>query len=129
MLRGIIARLRDMDIHQKTIDAPVFIVGSPRSGTTWVQQLLLGSDEVCGGQESFFFKLFAPPIEEYIKPWEEFRYVGLRNYLTREQVFEAIYSLWRQMILLMVEQKPTAHIFLEKTPDHAFALSEIHALL
>src|SRR5687768_17973655 len=43
-------------------DAPVFVIGSPRSGTTWVQRLLVAHPAVCGGQESHFFAAFGPPL-------------------------------------------------------------------
>lgn len=41
-----------------TLLSPVLIVGSPRSGTSWLQRLLLEMPEICGGQESYFYAVF-----------------------------------------------------------------------
>ena len=41
---------------REIIEAPVFIIGCQRSGTTWLQRLLISHPSLCGGQESHFFR-------------------------------------------------------------------------
>jgi hypothetical protein len=110
-------------------DAPLFIVGAPRSGTTWVQRLLLDHPQVCGGQESHFFPGFAYPMEMFdpMPPGE--RPVNLSTYWTREAFFEELRGLWRRTMTPIVTAKPTATILVEKTPQHAQYMNRIIDLL
>lgn len=43
-------------------DRPIFVLGSPRSGTTLVEQILAGHDDVAGGGELNLFKSAAIPV-------------------------------------------------------------------
>lgn len=43
-------------------DRPIFVIGSPRSGTTLVEQILAGHDSVSGGGELNLFKSAAIPV-------------------------------------------------------------------
>ena len=61
---------------------PLFIVGAPRSGTTWVQRLLLSHPAIRGGQESNFFCAFGPVLQMYRFGETPGRLAGLPNYWT-----------------------------------------------
>ena len=43
----------------------VFVVGAQRSGTTWLQRLLLEDPRCCGGQEAHFFATFGRVLHEF----------------------------------------------------------------
>ena len=110
------------------IDAPVFVVGSPRSGTTWVQRLLVAHPAVCGGQESHFFAAFGPPLRSMALRAPGKRAVGLACYFTLEEFGHEVRGLWRRMMTRIVQSKPGASILVEKTPNHAIYTAEIATL-
>src|SRR5687768_1430588 len=83
-------------------EAPVFVIGSPRSGTTWVQRLLVAHPAVCGGQESHFFAAFGPPLRSMALRAPGKRAVGLACYLTMEEFGGEMRGLWRRMMSRIV---------------------------
>jgi LPS sulfotransferase NodH len=110
-------------------DAPVFIVGCPRSGTTWVQRLLLGHPQVCGGQESHFFTSFAPVFKSIDDRGDERRDVGLRCYWTKEGFIGEIRRLWQLTMKPIIDAAPAATLLIEKTPEHATCIRRIREIL
>ncbi len=103
-------------------EAPVFVVGVPRSGTTWLQRMILSHPQVCGGEESHFFCTFAPAIDQFFPRREP---VGLPCYFTKDNFWEELKGLWRRTMKPVIEAKPTATILLEKTPFHADHMQRI----
>lgn len=108
----------------ETLLAPVMIVGSPRSGTTWLQRLLLESAQVCGGQESYFYALFNELFVS-VKDKSDGRRVGLSTYWGVGEFNLQVCEVWVRTFLPMLKSKPTAAILLEKTPFHALFMDEI----
>jgi LPS sulfotransferase NodH len=109
------------------LDRPVLVVGAPRSGTTWVQRLLLGHPTVRGGQESSFFTVFTPPLQVFHNNGSRHRFTGLDNYWTADALREEIRSLWRKTMQPML--KEDTRVLVEKSPDHAMCMDDIHYLL
>lgn len=113
------------------IDQPfVFVIGAPRSGTTWLQTLLGAHPEVVTGQESHVFYRYIHPLTE---AWQrslqsmipERRYIGLASYLTQEE-FDGLVRHFVSTVFSKLEGlKPGARVILEKTPDHAFHIDLI----
>lgn len=120
---------RDID---SILESPVFIVGAPRSGTTWVQRLLLSHPSICGGQESSFFELFGP-IVKHFKTSElrkrSGRRVGMPCYWRHEDITQEVWKLWSQTFRSLIEDKPSARFLVEKTPQHALVIEEIVEVL
>jgi LPS sulfotransferase NodH len=114
---------------QAITDAPLFIVGAPRSGTTWVQRLLLAHPETCGGQESHFFPAFAYPMEMFDPTPTEERQVNLSTYWSKENFWEEIRGLWRRTMAPVILAKTGASVLVEKTPQHAQYMNRILDLL
>jgi hypothetical protein len=110
-------------------DAPLFIVGAPRSGTTWVQRLLLDHPQICGGQESHFFPGFAYPMQMFDPLPRGERPVNLSTYWTKAAFFEELRGIWRRTMTPIVQAKPTATVLVEKTPQHAQYMDRIIDLL
>jgi hypothetical protein len=48
-----------------------FVGGAPRSGTTWLQQLLDSHPEVSCRGEGLFWKTFAEPLDDIVAKWRE----------------------------------------------------------
>lgn len=112
---------------------PVFIVGAPRSGTTWVQRLMLAHPGVRGGQESNFFMAFAGVLQTFHRGEQTSRKVGLANYWTEAALLDEIRGIWRKTMLPFVTEArddgSRAQLLVEKTPGHALVMNEIHAML
>jgi hypothetical protein len=108
----------------------VFVIGSPRSGTTWLQRVLAAHPKVQTGQESSFFLRYIQPL---VHQWRsnEPSYVGargelgLRCYLHDSQYQELLrdFSLGALMANFQI---PEGGVFVEKTPSHALCVEEIH---
>lgn len=101
------------------INKPVFIIGCPRSGTTWLQRLLLGHPDICGGQETHFFSTFGNILRVYNKQKSSQRRVGLACYWEDASLKATLTDLWHNTVTGLVKSKPNAKILLEKTPAHA----------
>ena len=112
----------------------VFVVGSPRSGTTWVQRLLAAHPDVSTGQESDVFDLYLGP---QLRTWRsELDHgtdgrggVGLACYLEEDRFLSALRSYMLALLEPMVGSLGPGKIFVEKTPSHVVYLPEIAELL
>ncbi len=102
--------------------APALLVGAPRSGTTWLQRMLLAHPDCCGGQESHFLASFAKVRHDFDHKRDMVRPHGLAAYLTREQLLESLREIWVRTFDETIASKPGARLLLEKTPDHAMHL-------
>ena len=114
-------------------DNILFIVGSPRSGTTWLQRLLAAHPQIKTGQESRLFQY----VGTQFRYWEtDVRSatttrggVGLACYMSEEE-FVAIQKKYLALLLEpMLRELSPGQIFLEKTPAHALFVPEIARLL
>lgn len=118
-----------MNEYQKNVLlAPLMIVGSPRSGTTWLQKMMLESPSICGGQESYFYSLFYPAFKS-VADREDARRVGLSTYWTIDAFNEQMQQVWINTFKNSLEAKPQASLLLDKTPFHALYLDEINRFL
>lgn len=111
----------------------LFVVGCPRSGTTWVQRLLASHPCVKTGQESDVFDLYVGP---QLRAWQlEQREaqggrggVGLGAYFTEDQFLTLLKDYARQLMRPMTEELGPGDLFLEKTPSHVLFVNEILCL-
>ena len=94
----------------------VFLVGSPRSGTTWLQAMLSSHPAVYTGPENCFFATFAETEKEFLRPKE--RRIGLAEYFSKEEFYRLIGDLFWLSISALPEATPETKYFLEKTTNH-----------
>lgn len=114
--------------HNRLLLAPLLIVGAPRSGTTWLQKMLLELPSICGGQESYFYSIFYPAFQS-VADREDARRVGLSTYWTIDAFNDQMQQLWINTFKPLLEAKPAASLLLDKTPFHALYLDEINKFL
>ena len=114
-------------------DNLVFIVGCPRSGTTWAQRLLACHPSVHTGQESDLFDSY---VGVQLQTWRKLlnrdlsgRSVGLGGYLRNEQFVAVLKRYMLDLLEYIVGDMAEGDIFLEKTPSHALYIPEILELL
>ena len=115
--------------YSSIVAQPVFLVGVPRSGTSWVQKVLLEHSNICGGQETHFFLSFGHVIKRFFKTQNSHRKAGLYWYWEEEELCEEILKLWTKTIETTIRKKPGSSLLLEKTPDHLFFIEEIKTVL
>jgi hypothetical protein len=111
----------------------IFIVGSPRSGTTWLQRLLASHPQVRTGQESHVFDYIGPQILTWRKQLETAqegrRPVGLPAYFHEDEFRLALHEHMMRLLAPMLDDLAPDEIFIEKTPSHALHVHEIIELL
>lgn len=113
-------------------DTMIFLVGCPRSGTTWLQRLLSCHPQVKTGQESHLFQSCLAPA---LRQWQEFedlrmgRNAGMGCYFTEQEFLSRLRAFMLSLIEPMVGPLQPGELFLEKSPSHALYLPEINKLL
>lgn len=112
----------------------VFVVGCPRSGTTWVQLLLAEHPNVVTAPET---QIFAYYLDGFLAQWE--REVkggedgsqgraGLSQLLSDEDFDELCRSTAEQVLDRIAERDPDADVVVEKSPKHALHVEWIARL-
>jgi len=109
----------------KTSDA-VFIVGSGRSGTTWLHMMLGSNERIATGQES---QLFHKYLRGLYEQWQrelsypesdKLRKHGISSYISEEQFIEYVRDFATSIFDNVLTAKPGATLFLEKSPNNSF---------
>ncbi|MEZ4726553.1 MAG: sulfotransferase [Caldilineaceae bacterium] len=94
----------------------IFLVGCPRSGTTWLQAMLAAHPAIYTGPETHFFEAFRQA--EFTFQHTQARGVGLKAYFTPDTFQELITNLFWYTISALPEPSSHPQYFLEKTPQH-----------
>ena len=114
---------------------PLFLVGSPRSGTTWVQLLLHQSPHVATAPET---QIFAYYLDHFRKQWElEHRGpasrhqggAGLHRLLSQDE-FDRLCAEVAWFVLERIRAaRPEARVVVEKSPRHALIANWIVSIV
>jgi Sulfotransferase family len=112
----------------------VFLVGCPRSGTTWLQRLLAAHPKIKTGQESDLFTMYIGPQlrawRQNLDPSENSRGgLGLACYHKEARFIDILRQYLDALLEPMLSELAADELFLEKTPSHALFLGEIFELL
>lgn len=106
----------------------VFIVGCPRSGTTWLQKLLGSHPAIRTGPESdIFSKYTGQAIRAFRADRHRPRFKGLQCYLSEAEFLVLQRSFVLQALKKVLNPLGPGEIFLEKTPEHALYIADINA--
>jgi len=96
---------------------PIFVVGAPRSGTTWVYEILTAPPVVAGVYESFLFSdhdgvggLFGEV------QWRDRQGVGVGQLVPREELVADLRQLTTQWLGRVIG--PEQRFLVEKSPSH-----------
>ena len=104
----------------------VFLIGAPRSGTTWLQLMLASVPEVASANETHLFTNYMPSL---FRGWDRLREsprdIGLHHLVTEDQYFSAVREFAAQALGAIAARKSDAGVILEKTPGHAFVWQDI----
>jgi LPS sulfotransferase NodH len=109
----------------------VFVVGAPRSGTTWLQHLLGSHPKIASPQETDLFDRYVGPWLrtwraqlESAQPEPGRRQRGLPSVLTEEQFVALLRDVVEQVYGAVLELKPGAAVVLDKNPYHTYHLED-----
>lgn len=111
----------------------LFIVGCPRSGTTWMQLLLAQHPDVVTSQETQLFLSYMRPMmrawerEEALPPGR--RRVGLSSVLDREKFRAACLAFTDAVFEPIIAKRPEATLIVEKSPGHSLVADQILEIL
>ncbi|AKL74376.1 sulfotransferase family protein [Actinobacteria bacterium IMCC26256] len=111
----------------------VLLIGAPRSGTTWLQQMLGAHPLVAAPQETDLFSRFLQPL---LDSWEretrggqagieQRRFKGLHSVLTGSEFAVTGADLVSRVIANASALKPGSEVVVEKTPSHSLCASSI----
>lgn len=111
----------------------LFVVGAPRSGTTWLQRLLGAHPEIASGQETGLFAAYLRPwvrqwerqLPEDREHWRRQRHRGLPALLEVEQFEGLLAQVVEQVYGQLVKLKPGARYVLDKDPGNALVVDLI----
>src|SRR5204862_8040010 len=104
----------------------VFIVGAPRSGTSWLQRLLGAHPAIVTTQETGLFNAYCAPL---LNAWSEQmpsgepafwrgRNVGLPAVLTTDEFRNLIVNFAKGVYDKAFSLKPSANVVVDKNPEH-----------
>lgn len=100
----------------------LFVVGAPRSGTSWLQQIIATHPDLSTGCESHFF------CEGLDGLWELDRVrktqMGLRTWVTRPDFIASVRGMADGIFGASLAADPGSTHVLEKTPHHETAAAE-----
>lgn len=109
----------------------IFIVGCPRSGTTWLRRMLEKNPLVKTGPESHLFDKYIGPL---LKNWDSDKNkalqtkTGLSLYLDENTFLNVSRKYVLELFLSRIDGLKPDELFIEKTPQHAQYLPEIMKL-
>jgi Sulfotransferase family len=115
----------------KTSDV-IFIVGAGRSGTTWLHLMLGAHPQVATGQES---QLFNNYLRKLVNQWnreiaypetDKLRKHGITSYIDEDRFMELLRDFAIAIFDNVMQAKPGATRFLEKSPNNSFNIDLIH---
>jgi len=97
----------------------VFLVGAPRSGTTWLQLMLARSKRIATVNETHLFAVY---MRSLLEGNERFlgnpRAIGLGPLFSEAEYREIVRNFASEVLARILTTKPDADVILEKTPSH-----------
>lgn len=114
------------------MDNMVFIIGSGRSGTTWLHLMLGSHPLIATGQESQLFNnYFASLVNQWkteinYPKTDELRFHGISSYLKETEFYQLLQQFARGVFEKIFTEKPQATYFLEKSPNNSHHIDTIH---
>lgn len=103
----------------------VFLVGCPRSGTTWLQLLLAQHPRVATLRETHLFPEYVSPMLRRHRNRDPERAVGVGAIVDDQQFEEMCRRFVSTVLDQALQDKPDADVILEKTPSHLHFAGDI----
>jgi LPS sulfotransferase NodH len=108
----------------------VFIIGAPRSGTTWLQAMLGAHPSVCTFGELQLYDFYtAPWVAAWKKQVELGGFNGLPTLWDEETLYQFLREFLDRVYSLALDAKPGATILLDKHPGYSRHVEHIDLLV
>jgi hypothetical protein len=111
----------------------VFIIGAPRSGTTWLQAMLGAHPSICTLTELKLYNDFTAPWLQAWKTQASFHkygnLTGLPVIWTENEFYTFLREFLDRVYSRVLISKPNASVVLDKTPGYAFYVEDINDLV
>ena len=111
----------------------LFMIGAPRSGTTWLQAMLGAHPAICTTAELMLFNHYtvhwADAWNEQVRLHRDGSLVGLPTLWSEEEFYGFLKEFLDRVYSRVFEQKPEATIFLDKHPGYAQHIEHIDRLI
>ncbi len=114
----------------------VFIIGAPRSGTTWLQAMLAAHPSICSTVDELkLFDFFTVPLEEnwrnLLSLQKETRRGrnGLAALWTDNEFYDFLKEFTGRVYTQVLATKPDATVLLDKTPGYSHHVEHIERLI
>jgi hypothetical protein len=104
---------------------PIFLISAPRSGSSWLRDLLRLHPQIAAGEETYAFEAIAQLAATIERRAERGQGLLARGYLDRTALYAACAQFFRAAVHTHVDGRP---YFLEKTPLNTDLLPLIHAV-
>ncbi len=116
------------------LESPVFVIGAPRSGTTWLQRLLATPPQIVSGQETNLFDKYIEPLDAmFARQVRQLRTLprvkGLPTLLSQDYFDGLMRTLVQQTYAELGRRKPSATVVVDKNPAHTLHVPRIRRLL
>ena len=114
----------------------VFLIGSPRSGTTWLSRLLGAHPAVAATQEIELINRYCRPWQQAwneqlpadVAKWERHRHRGLPAVLTQDEFHDAVGGFARSVYDKLLQLKTSAGVVVDKNPEYSLHVDLIRAM-
>ncbi len=115
---------------------PVFILGAPRSGTTWLQQLLGCHESIATAQETKLMYQYVAPLYSRWRDqplndldlWRRARFTGLASVISETEFLDLLREFASKVYESTLLLKPTASLVLDKDPPNSMHVPMIMEL-
>ncbi|GAX62968.1 sulfotransferase [Candidatus Scalindua japonica] len=124
-----------MDLTHSIIDKQfIFIIGSPKSGTSWLQMMVGAHPMVCTTVELTLFNNYTAP---WIRAWDREAsniekgrwYQGLPFLWTKDEFYDFLRAFLSRVYEKVVATNPQATHVLDKHPGYSMFVEDIYKLL
>jgi Sulfotransferase family len=114
----------------------VFIVGSPRSGTSWLARLMGAHEAIAATQETellnrycqTWFHAWNEQLPTDADQWSRHRHRGLPAVLTAEELDNYVLGFARDVYAKVLSLKPTARVVVDKNPEYSLHIDVIRRM-
>jgi len=111
----------------------LFIIGAPRSGTTWLQAMIGAHPSVCTTAELMLFNhytaLWVDAWDIQMRLQREGSIIGLPTVWTEDEFYGFLREFLKQIYERVLALKPSATVILDKHPGYAQHIEHIHRLV
>jgi hypothetical protein len=111
-------------LRRTSVGKPIFVVGHPRSGTSWLYELVVSHPALAGGPETHLFDYYLRPLlgEDPFLPWG-----GINQWIGTKEQTRTLRSFVDGVFAQRLAEERKRRV-VEKTPEHALFIGEIKAL-